>query len=35
MGPMEPQIGAVAIVNQSSEVVAYLGNSLGPGEITM
>lgn len=27
MGPMEPQIGAVAIVNQSSEVVAYLGNS--------
>eukprot|EP00435_Cladocopium_sp_Y103_P050785 s781_g15.t1 len=31
MGPLEPQIGAVAIVNQSSEVVAYLGDSYRMG----
>ncbi|CAJ1337953.1 unnamed protein product [Effrenium voratum] len=33
MGPSEPQIGAVAIVNQSSEVVAYLGNSYKMGRV--
>ncbi|CAK9007045.1 Serine/threonine-protein phosphatase 6 regulatory ankyrin repeat subunit C (PP6-ARS-C) (Serine/threonine-protein phosphatase 6 regulatory subunit ARS-C) [Durusdinium trenchii] len=33
MGPGEPQIGAVAIVNQSSEVVAYLGNSYRIGRV--
>lgn len=33
MGPLEPQIGAVAIVNQSSEVVAYLGNSYRMGRV--
>lgn len=33
MGPAEPQIGAVAIVNQSSEVVAYLGDSYRMGRV--